>query len=153
MHPLEIRLNLPLIVLLLIVTDMHPYRISGTVGLARAIKIRFPAGSYRRLEKRYWRPVQLRAQRWWVDARERFTRGAAIDSPPAQHSLRKQPAWPTAQASGNGRRRPLVVLQKRVQRIRNHIRRCDATHHVNTTVAIGNPERHMRKASHRGSKP
>ena len=47
--------------------------------------------TYRRLEKRYLWPVQPRAQRRWMVAREQFTRGAATDSPPAQNSLRKQP--------------------------------------------------------------
>ena len=37
----------------------------------------FNVGLHRRLEKRYLRPVQPRAHRWWEGARERFTRGAA----------------------------------------------------------------------------
>ena len=45
-----------------------------------------PVGSYRKLEPP--------ARRWWVDAREQFTLCAAIVSPPAQHSLWKQPRGP-----------------------------------------------------------
>ena len=56
--------------------------------------VRFPVGQYRRLEKRYLWPVQSRARRWWVGAREQFTRGAATDLPPVRHSLRKQPRGP-----------------------------------------------------------
>ena len=41
------------------------------------------------------RCVQPRSRRWWVGAREQFTRGAAIGSPAVQHSLRKQPRGPT----------------------------------------------------------
>ena len=63
---------------------------------------RFQVGSHRRLEKRYLRPVQPRAQGWWMGAREQFTRGAVIDSPTVQHLTAKAAAWPTAQASGNG---------------------------------------------------
>jgi len=51
--------------------------------------VRFQIWPYRKLEKRYLRPVQPRAQRPWVGAREQFTRSAAIVSPLVQHSLRK----------------------------------------------------------------
>jgi len=44
-------------------------------------------------------------------ARKQFKRGAAVDSSPVQHSLRKQPRGRTAQARGDGRRRPLVTLR------------------------------------------
>jgi len=53
--------------------------------------VRLPVGLYRSCEKQCLPPVQPRALRWWMGARKRFTRGAAIGSPPVQHSLRKQP--------------------------------------------------------------
>jgi len=40
------------------------------------------------------RPVQAHVRRWWMGARESFTRGAVIDSPLEQHSLRRQPRDP-----------------------------------------------------------
>jgi len=51
-----------------------------------------------------------------VGTRKQFKRGADIDSPPVQHSLRKGAPWPTAQASQGGRRRPLETLVKKVQK-------------------------------------
>ena len=47
----------------------------------------FLVGPY--LEKQHLRSVQPRARRWWLGATELLTRGAAIDSTPMQHSLRK----------------------------------------------------------------
>ena len=44
----------------------------------------FAVGSKRRRVKRYLRPVQR-----VMGARKQFTHGAAIDSPPVQHPLRK----------------------------------------------------------------
>jgi len=41
-----------------------------------------------------------------------LTRGATIDSPPMQHSLRKQPRGPRRSVNGDGRRRSLVKLRK-----------------------------------------
>jgi len=55
--------------------------------------VQFPVRPYRRFVKRNFRPVHPRARLWWMGANEQFTRIAAIDSPPSQHSLRKQPCW------------------------------------------------------------
>jgi len=44
-----------------------------------------------------------------MGARKRFTRGAGIETPPAQHSLQNQS---TLQASRDGCRRPLVIMRK-----------------------------------------
>jgi len=73
--------------------------------------IRFPDGSYR-LVKRYLRPVQPRARRWWESARKQFTHGAAIDSPPAQHSLLKQLRGPWRKHAEMGAADPPKGVQK-----------------------------------------
>ena len=66
-------------------------RLSGTVGLARATKAgRLGSNPCRVIPKARQRqlpPVQPRARRLWVRARQSSTRGAAIDSPPVQHCL------------------------------------------------------------------
>ena len=79
---------------------------SGTVGWARAANpvdwVRFPVGSYRRLEKRQLRPVRPRARRWWA-------------LPLTRHQCSthcKVSVWPVARANRSGRCRSLVPLRK-----------------------------------------
>jgi len=62
----------------------------------------FSIGSYRRLKKRNLRPVQPHALRKWKGAREQFTRGADVDSPSVQHSLRKQTCGPRCKQTEMG---------------------------------------------------
>ena len=80
-----------------------------------------PRVSHRRLEKRYFRLVQTRAQCWWMGAKKPFTRGADVISPSVQNSLRKLGAWSLSQASGVWRRRPLATLPKEVQKRRTKL--------------------------------
>ena len=69
---------------------------SDTLGWVRSAKAARLDSNHGRgvLKTGYLRSVQLRAQRWWVGARKRFMRTAAIDSLSVQRLLRKQPRVP-----------------------------------------------------------
>jgi len=74
--------------------------------------VRFPSESCRRREKRYLRPVQPRARRWWVGGCKGWwpATSAAFTA--------KVATWTTAQVSGHGRRRPLATFRKECRRNR-----------------------------------
>ena len=71
--------------------------------------VQFPVGHTEKLKKLYLRLVEPCARGWWVVARERFTRGAAIDTPSTQHSLQKQPRGPQCKQAEMGA--PQTTLQ------------------------------------------
>ena len=75
---------------------------------------RFPVWSYRKLEKRHLQPVQPRAQRWWMGGYKRIVHVRCYHWLSTSAAfIAEAAAWPTAQASGNGRRRSLAVVTLR----------------------------------------
>ena len=82
-----------------IIYTCHPYlrdRLSGK--LVRRATTAGSLGSIpdnNRLEKRCLCPVQPRARRWWMGAKRRLTRGAAIDWPPCSMSCERSRVAPT----------------------------------------------------------
>ena len=78
-----------------------------------------PSRLCRRLEKWHLRPIKPRAWRWWVVARIENCLRAIMPLTCQQCSMHyhtKAVTWPKAQASGDGRRRPLVTLPQEWER-------------------------------------
>ena len=78
-----------------------------------------------RLGKRYLRSIQFRVRRLMVGAKNAWCCGG-IDSPPVQHSMRKQPHATRRKQAEMSVRRPLVTFRKeywkRVQTKLNWVR-------------------------------
>jgi len=73
----------------------------------RVRRVRFPAGSYRRLEKRYLRPAQPCgcAQRWWVGARGLMVRARCCRWFATNAAFTgKAAVWTPGASSGDGLR-------------------------------------------------